>query len=382
VPSAVSIVQDLTSIANEWWRLAVAWHVYLLVPVVTVLFGLRWSKAAAAAWLVPPAASVATVAWMSGSPFNGVVFAALAVVLASAAFNMRRGGVSPARGMAVLPGLALLLFGLTYPHFLRVTSWTEFVYAAPVGLLPCPTLAALIGVTLILNLFEDRAWGRTLAVAGLAYGAIGAFRLGVTLDLALIGGAAWLAWAIVKPRSVRATNREAATRLPGDDLIPAALDRLTHAITIRRPRRDVWPWLAQMGAGTRAGWYSYDFLDNARKPSATRLVPELQPLERGMLFPALPHVTDGFTLLDFDPERSLVLGFQRPGAAPEVTWAFQLEDVDRDATRLVVRASGGPGYRFKGLPVALTRPLIRCVHFVMERKQLLGIATRAEALPL
>ena len=31
-----------------------------------------------------------------------------------------------------------------------------------------------------------------------------------------------------------------------------------------------------MGAGSRAGWYSYDLLDNGRRPSATRLVPELQ----------------------------------------------------------------------------------------------------------
>ena len=33
-------------------------------------------------------------------------------------------------------------------------------------------------------------------------------------------------------------------------------------------RHEVWPWLVQMGAGSRAGWYSYDFLDNGRRPSA------------------------------------------------------------------------------------------------------------------
>ena len=62
-------------------------------------------------------------------------------------------------------------------------------------------------------------------------------------------------------RSVRASRGERTRPLPGDELIPEPFASLTHAITIRRPRRDVWPWLVQMGAGTRAGWYSYDFID-------------------------------------------------------------------------------------------------------------------------
>ena len=68
-------------------------------------------------------------------------------------------------------------------------------------------------------------------------------------------------------------------------------------MTIRRAPRDVWPWLVQMGAGSRAGWYSYDWLDNGRKPSASRIVPELQHPAIGTIFPALPGATDAFTLL-------------------------------------------------------------------------------------
>ena len=378
MPSAASILENSTSIANDWWVLAVAWHVYLLAPLITLVAGFRWSRVLAAAWLVPLIVSVSAVAWSAGSPFNAAVFALLTVLLIWAAATMRDGPVSLARGVTVLPGLVMFLFGITYPHFIRATSWTEFAAAAPVGLLPCPTLAALVGVTLMLNLFEDRRWGWTIAIAGLAYGAIGVVHLGMTLDLLLLAGAGWLSWRLVRLQSVRATRPEARAALAGDDLIPDAMDRLTHAITIRRPRRDVWPWIAQMGAGTRAGWYSYDWLDNGRRPSASRIMPELQRVERGMVFPALPGVTDGFTVLDVDPERSLVLGVQPPGESPKATWVFQLEDAGADATRLVVRASGGPDYRFLGLPVFLTKPLIRCVHFIMERKQLLGIARRAE----
>ena len=77
-------------------------------------------------------------------------------------------------------------------------------------------------------------------------------------------------------RSVRASHVERMKPLPGDEVIPQRIGCLTHAITIRGPRHDVWPWLAQMGAGSRAGWYSYDFLDNGRRRSAERIVPELQ----------------------------------------------------------------------------------------------------------
>jgi hypothetical protein len=67
-------------------------------------------------------------------------------------------------------------------------------------------------------------------------------------------------------QSVRATAAERVRPLPGDDLIRDRIGSLTHAVSIARPPRDVWPWLAQMGAG-RAGWYSYDRLDNGGRQS-------------------------------------------------------------------------------------------------------------------
>jgi hypothetical protein len=179
--------------------------------------------------------------------------------------------------------------------------------------------------------------------------------------------------------SVRATREEKSRALPGDERIPQAIDTLTHAITIRRAPRDVWPWLVQMGAGSRAGWYSYDRLDNGRQPSAMRIVPELQHPSIGSIFPALPGVTDGFTLLAIDPERMLTLGWLAPDGTAQVTWTFVLDEVSPGVTRLLVRARGGPGYRFHGLPLPLTKLVIRVVHFIMQRKQLLGLAARAEA---
>ena len=188
------------------------------------------------------------------------------------------------------------------------------------------------------------------------------------------GGISWLPWTSVRP-----TRRERARPLPGDGLILQPLDTLNHAITIRRASYDIWPWLVQMGAGSRGGWYSYDWLDNGRQPSATRVIPELQHPTVGTIFPAAPGMTEGFTLLAIEPGRVLTLGWQDPDGTPEVTWTFVLDETSPGMSRLLVRVRGGQAYRFHGLPLLLTKPAIRLVHFIMQRKQLLGIKRRAES---
>lgn len=192
-------------------------------------------------------------------------------------------------------------------------------------------------------------------------------------------GAAATGRARTRWRTVRATAAERVQPLPGDDLIAEPLESLNHAITINRPVRDVWPWLTQMGAGSRAGWYSYDLLDNGRQRSAERIVPELQHLTPGMIFPALPGVTDCFTLLAFEPERHLILGWL-PGGRVVMTWAFVLRQMASGSCRLVVRARVGEGYHFQGLPWWMTSWVGRTVHFIMQRKQLFGIKDRAELM--
>jgi hypothetical protein len=77
-----------------------------------------------------------------------------------------------------------------------------------------------------------------------------------------------------------ATAREKRRPLPVDALVPEPLFASTHAITIAAPPERVWPWIAQMGAG-RAGWYSWDAIDNGGTSSATSILPAFQPIVRG-----------------------------------------------------------------------------------------------------
>jgi hypothetical protein len=72
--------------------------------------------------------------------------------------------------------------------------------------------------------------------------------------------------------------------MPGDEILEAPELNATRAVTVRAPPEKIWPWIVQMGDG-RAGFYAYDWFDNSGRPSATRIIPELQELEAGDSIP-------------------------------------------------------------------------------------------------
>jgi len=127
-----------------------------------------------------------------------VIFAALAFTLATIARNLPARTIRIASGppSSVL-GVVSAAFGWVYPHFLATSHWSGYLIAAPLGLLPCPTLSAIIGLTLIVSGLESVAWSVTLAGAAILYSAIGVIRLGVAIDIALFAGAATLIAVVV-----------------------------------------------------------------------------------------------------------------------------------------------------------------------------------------
>ena len=184
---------------------------------------------------------------------------------------------------------------------------------------------------------------------------------------------------------------ESRISLPGDELLPNAKAQFAHEITIDAPTSAIWPWLIQMGC-QRAGWYSYDRLDNGGIPSANRIVPELQHLEVGDILPGRPEGKEGFRVEKIELYRALVLSSYTdlrtrksvdpdgptPKAFWRTTWAFILDEVDEKSTRLTTRARGDWKPHFLILP--FVHLVARPIHFIMERKQLKEIKKRAEKL--
>jgi hypothetical protein len=192
-----------------------------------------------------------------------------------------------------------------------------------------------------------------------------------------------LYWSLLSPgiiliRSflVRALKRTAERlwRIEGDDILANARAQLTHAAVIDASPADIWPWLLQIGC-QRAGWYSWDILDNGGVRSADRIIPQLQHLAIGDVLPARPVGAEGFEVLRIVPERALVLGGISPQWAG--TWAFVLEPLGAGKTRLLTRyrAAYPPSLR-----MSILLPVLAAVHRFMERKQLRTIKQRVEAM--
>ncbi|MGE5741072.1 MAG: hypothetical protein ACM32H_03460 [Candidatus Aminicenantes bacterium RBG_16_66_30] len=188
MPSAADILKTLETISREWLGLAVAWHILLAMAVMAIILGWRPSRKAGAAVLVLPLLSVSALAWLSGNPFNGIVFLLFAILLALLGLRLPLDRVDPAPVWARAAGAVLIAFGWVYPHFLDGGSLLRYLYAAPTGLIPCPTLSVLVGFTLLANGFSSRAYSLSLGFLGIFYGAFGAFRLGVRIDLVLFIG--------------------------------------------------------------------------------------------------------------------------------------------------------------------------------------------------
>jgi len=197
------------------------------------------------------------------------------------------------------------------------------------------------------------------------------------------------------------TSLEKRGPLPGDAFVPEPIFVSTHAITIDAPPERVWPWIAQMGAG-RAGWYSWDAIDNGGAPSRTRIVPELQSIARGDIMPAVPGAKDAFIVAAVDPPRDLVLTVSDGHGGNAVGWEHVLDPLPGGRTRLIVRgrassqwvahASATPPTdqrffieRAYAALAMLPRPLLIAFttlgHRIMEARHLRGIQRRSTAAP-
>ncbi|MDP1917285.1 MAG: SRPBCC family protein [Myxococcales bacterium] len=169
-----------------------------------------------------------------------------------------------------------------------------------------------------------------------------------------------------------ATAEEVSMPLAGDDAIAAPQRQTTRAITIGVPPEQVFPWVAQLGAG-RAAFYSYDWLEQligCPLTNGERVTPEWQvrvgdvvrmcPEGKG---PPFAYVVKALT-----PPTALVLAVEDEGR-PATTWAFAL--LPREGgTRLVVRNRTAVEQGWQ--------EVIEPGVMMMERGMLRGLKARAE----
>ena len=200
---------------------------------------------------------------------------------------------------------------------------------------------------------------------------LGSKMVGVAMAL----GAATAAYLLyIRPWQLRwgATDEELARPMPGDEVVERPTFNATRAVTIRARPEEVWPWIVQMGV-TRAGWYSYDLLDNLGRPSARRILPQFQNPKIGDVVPMSPDGKQGMLVKDFEQDRWMLWWDGKGG----MSWAWGLYPVDEARTRLITRVRLHYDWRS---PSILFHMLVEFTDIVMMRKSMLGIKERAERI--
>ncbi|MBL8679161.1 MAG: hypothetical protein JNK05_08335 [Myxococcales bacterium] len=199
----------------------------------------------------------------------------------------------------------------------------------------------------------------------------------------LLGAAAIVATVGLSPvlaaryRRWGATDEELTEPLPGDALVSAPRLQSTRAIDVAAPPERVWPWIAQMGHG-KAGLYSYEQLENligCDIHNSSTLEPRWQNVAVGDRVGLGPEGYPFFVVKELVAGSRLVLLAGGGEGEPANSWAFVLRATPA-GSRLIVRSRydypATIGQRL--LWRAITEPM----HFVMERRMLLGIRDRAE----
>ena len=176
-------------------------------------------------------------------------------------------------------------------------------------------------------------------------------------------------------------------RHPGDDLIPEPGWGWTHAIEVDAPARQVWPWVAQIGAD-RGGFYSYSWLENlagCALRDAERVHPEWE-LHEGdglSLHPSAPplqvvSVEPGHHLVAHAPPDEEARRGGRPWSAS--SWLLLVEEISPRRSRVVSRCRFANSDDLKSR-LAFGPALVEPIGSTMDRRMLLGIRGPAERAP-
>lgn len=175
---------------------------------------------------------------------------------------------------------------------------------------------------------------------------------------------------VFRPWQLRwgATDEEVERAMPGDELVADPDLDATRGLTVNARPEEIWPWLVQIGH-RRAGFYSYDRLDNAGVPSAERILPEYRDLKVGDEVPI--DRVHNMEVVALEPNREMT--WNLPGHG--FTWAWGVYPEGEGRTRLVSRIRMKYVWKW---PVILGYFMIDVGDFIMMRKCMRGIKRRAE----
>lgn len=173
-----------------------------------------------------------------------------------------------------------------------------------------------------------------------------------------------------------ATAEERSAILPGDEKHPGAPIQWKHAITINAPPETVWRWIIQMG-DTRAGFYSYMFIERLIDPTPGRYVNASQVNEAWQNpEKGLGIIQGAMSIVEWEKERYMLAS--APEDDPDAlgwTWLWYIRPAANEQTRLNVHMFIQPPGETNS---SIMTDIIELGAFIMERNMMSGLKVRAE----
>ncbi|MGP6157787.1 MAG: hypothetical protein ACLPYS_09835 [Vulcanimicrobiaceae bacterium] len=196
---------------------------------------------------------------------------------------------------------------------------------------------------------------------------------------------------VVRPKLLTwgSDPRDLDREWPGDAFTPVPHSIATRAIEIDAAPADIWPWILQIGQD-RGGFYSYTLLENlfgAQITNKESLEADLQKRKVGdTVWLAARKAYGGrarMLIAKLEAPHAMVLVYPNDaetfigeGRALYGTWAFILDPIDENRTRLVMRTRSGEwdSTARRLLDFAFWEP----AHFLMETRMMRTIKELAE----
>ena len=203
-----TLLDYLSMVSNKSLLLNLAMHLLVVLSIVTIHLtkAVRVRKYVFNSTLLLLFLSVTLKAGIYGNLFHAITFGTMVLVAIVVLIEDKRTLYVPKFNIQTIVSLLFILLGLWYPEFVKAST-LEYFLVSPIGAIPCPTLITVLGM---LNLYYSSVQRNELIVIaffGFVYGFIGTFKLGILLDIILIGSVLFSIYNISSSRSILKRSR-------------------------------------------------------------------------------------------------------------------------------------------------------------------------------
>lgn len=204
---AEKILTYLSMVSNKSIVLNLAMHIVVFAAVISMFIAKneKVRKIIINSSITILFLSVTINALIYGNPFHLITFLTLSIFAGVEIFIEKNKFKVPRVNINTIVSFALIAIGLWYPEFVNASK-LQLLFLSPVGIVPCPTLLAAIGLLSLSYPQVNKLQYSITIVVGMVFGIIGTFVFKVYLDAVLLIA---VGYGLINLYTLKAQNKKA-----------------------------------------------------------------------------------------------------------------------------------------------------------------------------